>query len=179
MNTKTITSRLSVFLIFIALCGGAAVAQVRQSIQVKDYETGQPMAGVEVKCGGQTQTTNAKGLAAFTFAGKAYGDYVNFDITLRKKDDLSIGRDWKSRQLPSDVLTKEPIVLCMMKAGRYYADLERLFDSLFLFSYRDTYLPLWSGPRQKLRRIPAKPLNGPKALFPGTCTTTPGKNSTM
>ena len=164
MNTKTITSRLSVFLIFIALCGGTAVAQVRQSIQVKDYETGQPMAGVEVKCGGQTQTTNAKGLAAFTFADKAYGDYVNFDITLRKKDYLSIGRDWKSRQLPSDVLTKEPIVLYMVKAGRYFEERERLFDSLFLFSYRDTYLPLLERATSEVEEDPGEAVEWAQSL---------------
>ena len=164
MNTKTITSRLSVFLIFIALCGGTAVAQVRQSIQVKDYETGQPMAGVEVKCGGQKQTTNAKGLAAFTFAGKAYGDYVNFDITLRKKEYLSIGRDWKSRQLPSDVLTKEPIVLYMVKAGRYFEERERLFDSLFLFSYRDTYLPLLERATSEVEEDPGEAVEWAQSL---------------
>ena len=142
MNTKTITSKLSAILICITLCSGAVVAQVRQSIQVKDYETGQPMAGVEVKCGGQKQTTNAKGMAVFTFAGKAYGDFVELDITLRKTDYISIGKDWKSRQLPSNVLTKEPLVLNMVKAGRYYAERDRLFDSLFLFRYRDTYRTL-------------------------------------
>ena len=142
MNTQNITFRLSAILICIILCCGTALAQVRQTIQVKDYETGQPMAGVEVKCGGQTQPTNAKGLAVFTFAGKNYGDYVHFDITLKKTDYRPIGKDWKSRQLPTNVLTKEPIVLYMVKAGRYNAELDRLFDSLFLFHYRETYLPL-------------------------------------
>lgn len=124
-----------------ALCG-VATAQVRQTVKVMDYGTGQPMAGVQVTCGGQTQTTNAKGLAIFTYAGKAYGDYLDMDIQLRKTGFISVGRDWNSRKLATDVLTKEPIVLHMVKAERYSAELERLFDSLFLFRYREIYLPL-------------------------------------
>lgn len=129
-------------LLIALLCSGVLTAQVRQNIKIMDYGSGQPLAGVQVRCAGQTQTTNAKGLAVFTFPGKAYGDFVELDITLRKTDYISIGKDWKSRQLPSNVLTKEPLVLNMVKAGRYYAERDRLFDSLFLFRYRDTYRTL-------------------------------------
>ncbi|MBQ6666784.1 MAG: hypothetical protein IJM65_01555 [Bacteroidales bacterium] len=124
-------------LLIALLCSGVSTAQVRQNIKIMDYGSGQPMAGVQVRCAGQTQTTNAKGLAVFTFPGKAYGDFVDMNIHIERQGFVSVGRDWNSRKLATDVLSRETITIYMTDAASYTAERERLFDSLHMHHYRE------------------------------------------
>ena len=104
-------------LLIALLCSGVSTAQVRQNIKIMYYGSGQPLAGVQVRCAGQTQTTNAKGLAVFTFPGKAYGDFVDMNIHIERQGFVSVGRDWNSRKLATDVLSKETLTIYMMDAA--------------------------------------------------------------
>ena len=124
-------------LLIALLCSGVSTAQVRQNIKIMDYGSGQPLAGVQVRCAGQTQTTNAKGLAVFTFPGKAYGDFVDMNIHIERQGFVSVGRDWNSRKLATDVLSKETLTIYMTDAASYTAERERLFDSLHMHHYRE------------------------------------------
>ena len=142
-------------LLIALLCSGVSTAQVRQNIKIMDYGSGQPMAGVQVRCAGQTQTTNAKGLAVFTFPGKAYGDFVDMDFLIKHPGYVSLGMDWNSFRLATDILSKETITFYMVDSKRYYAERDRLFDSLFMHHYRETYNARWEEAAAEVREEPA------------------------
>lgn len=142
-------------LLIALLCSGVLTAQVRQNIKIMDYGSGQPMAGVQVRCAGQTQTTNAKGLAVFTFPGKAYGDYVDMDFLIKHPGYVGLGRDWKSFRLANDILSKETITFYMVDSKRFFAERNKLFDSLFMHHYRETYIPLLEEASAEVREDPS------------------------
>ncbi|MBQ6727091.1 MAG: tetratricopeptide repeat protein [Bacteroidales bacterium] len=128
-------------LIFIALTAFLctfANAQVRQIFKVIDYSTRKPLAGATFECCGQKLTTNAKGVAVFTSQKHKYGDYCETGY-IKAEGYVSIGPRWKNRK--SDLLCKDTIVYYMADAKEYFDERYRLFDSLFMFKYRNEFVP--------------------------------------
>ncbi len=128
-------------LIFIALtiffCTFAN-AQVRQIFKVTDYGTGKPLAGATFDCCGQTLTTNANGVAVFSSKKHKYGNFVKIDA-IKLPGYTFVGRDWKTGK--NDTFRKDTLVYYMVDEQRYIREAETLFDSLFLFNYRNKTAP--------------------------------------
>ena len=128
-------------LIFIALMTVLctfANAQVRQIFKVIDYSTRKPLAGATFECNGQKLTTNASGVAVFTSKKHKYGDYCETGY-IKAEGYVSIGPRWKNRK--SDLLCKDTIIYYMADAKQFFDERERVFDSLFMFKYRNEFVP--------------------------------------
>ena len=127
-------------LIFITLTlffATFANAQVRQIFKVVDYGTGKPLEGVTIECLDQKITTNANGVAVFTSQKQKYGDFMNLG-KVRKENYVNLGKAWKN--MKSDLLTKDSVLIYMVDSKRYNAERENLFDSLCMYFYRNTVL---------------------------------------
>ena len=128
-------------LIFIALtmlfCTFAN-AQVRQIFKVMDYGAGKPIDGATFECCGQKLSTDANGVAVFTSKKHKYGDYCESD-NIKAEGYIGFGPRWKNRK--SELLCKDTIVYYMADAKQFFDERERVFDSLFMFKYRNEIVP--------------------------------------
>lgn len=103
----------------------------------------------------QTAVTNAKGIAALVFAGGHYGDFIeNNYLQVKFPEYVGLGPNWKS-MYSFDLLNKDTIVFYMMRADNYYAERDRMFDSLFIHIYRNEYLGYIDTVKKEMEKNPA------------------------
>lgn len=108
-----------------------------------DAATYAPLSHIDISINGQKQTSNSMGLAVFTFPNKAYGDYINLRIQIHNDNYTYTHRSWQDQRLATDVLTKDTIVIYIADSKLYEKERDQLFDSLFMFYYRNTIIPAW------------------------------------
>ncbi|MBR4199072.1 MAG: hypothetical protein IKQ94_09890 [Bacteroidales bacterium] len=123
----------------VMICGMAS-AQVRQIFKVLDYGTGKPIEGVNIECCGQTLTTNAKGVAVFNSKKHKYGDFMDLGKVL-KENYVFLSKAWKN--IKTDALTKDSVLIYMVDHKRYDTERENLFDSLCMYFYRNSGVPMF------------------------------------
>lgn len=168
MNMKPTKNRfykLFTILTLTVLCGGNTFAQVRQAVKVLDYGTGKPLQGVQIKCEKQASATNAKGVAVFKFTGKTYGDYVDFDWNFKLPGYISLGSGWKEHLVEPDILRKDTLYVYMVNADRYYAERDRLFDSLAMHLYRHDLLPDIDSALKTMKEYPNTATDGAEFII--------------
>lgn len=119
---------------------GVASAQVRQIFKVLDYGTGKPLSGVTIECCGQTLTTNAGGVAVFNSKKLKYGDFMDLG-KVRKENYIFLSKAWKN--IKTDALTKDSVLIYMVDHKRYDTERENLFDSLCMYFYRNSGVPMF------------------------------------
>ncbi|MCR5555163.1 MAG: hypothetical protein K6F29_06495 [Bacteroidales bacterium] len=153
------TKNIIMLIVALVLAANISLAQVKQHYKVVDYETGKPLSGVQINFEKQTAVTNAKGIAVLVFADKHYGDFIeNNYLILKFPEYVDLGPNWKSR-FSAKLLNKDTMVWYMMRADLYYAERDRIFDSLFAHIYRNDYLNYVDTINKEMDKNPEKTLD--------------------
>ena len=155
------TTRL-IATVVLSMLAATVSAQIKQYFQVLDFDSKQPVAGATAKLYLQsptakqrelTLTTNAQGVAIATLPADMKGEYLSLDSWV---SDGYIYIDRTPETYYQLLQTTDTIKFYMAEIGKYRAEKQKTFESLFRFFYNDEILATTQKFQNELKGQPER-----------------------